>query len=97
MNLIQSGLPTVSNITLIEANTEYGVTLGNHTKKFLLQNRETNDLKLAFNPGESGTNYFTLKGSAVWYEDQVFGPITVYLQSPNAGTVVEIVSYMAVD
>jgi len=97
MNLIQSGLPIVVNMTLTEANVEYSYALGPYVKKFLLQDRGTNDIKVAFAPGESASNYFTLKGSAVYYEDSVFGPITLYLQSPNAGTIVELVIYSARD
>jgi len=86
---IQGGNPKVYNLVLTLADTEYAFTLAEDTLSFLLQSRGTSDLKVAFDPGESGTNYFTLKGSAVYYEEHIHSPITVYLQSSVAGTVVE--------
>jgi hypothetical protein len=93
----QSGLPYVINLTLTEANTEYSYSLGPYVKKFVIQDRDFDDIKLAFTEGESGSNYFTLKGSAAYYEDHVFGPITIYMQSPKAGTIAELVIYSARD
>lgn len=97
MGPVQSGTPFVVNVTLTEANTEYSYALNSYAKKFLLQERGTKDIKIAFSPGESGSKYFTLKGSAVYFEDFVFGPITLYMQSPSAGAVAEIVVYSARD
>lgn len=97
MNLIQSGGPVIVNLVLTEANTEYSYALGPYVKKFLLQARGTDDLQLAFVAGESNSKFFTLKGSAVYFEDHIFGPITLYLQSASVGSIVEIVMYNAKD
>jgi hypothetical protein len=93
----QSGCPQVVNIALPLANTEYSYLLNRDVKKFLLQDRGTNDIKLAFKEGESGTNYFTLKGASVYFEDGICGPIWLYMQSPSTDSVVEIIYFMAKD
>lgn len=84
-------------MTLTSMNTEYSVSLGQYVKKFLLQGRGTDDIKIAFEVGKSGTEYFTLKGSSVYFEDFVHGPITLYMQSPANNVVIEIVAWTARD
>lgn len=91
--LNQAGIPGVNNLTLTNANTEYSYSFNQYTKKFLIQARGDHDIKLAFFSGESATDYFTIKTSCVYYEDLVHGPFTIYMQSPDAGTVVEIIEW----
>lgn len=51
----------------------------------------TSELKLAFASGESGTNYITLPmGSSEWMKGKISGKKTLFFQSPQAGTVAEI-------
>ena len=95
--LTQVGIPYIRNIILTNANTEYAVDLGVYTKKFCIQNRGNGPIKVSYAFNKSGTEYFTIKDSAAYYEDMVHGPIIIYLQSPNANTVVEIITYVHVD
>ena len=87
---------TIINYTLTNANTEYTITLPTNTIAFEIQPRDTSvDLKMAFNSGESGTNYWTIRGSSNgWYcfyfPNYNYSEKTIYLQSTTAGAIVEI-------
>ncbi len=86
---------TIINYTLTDANTEYSITLPSRTIAFEIQPRDTSvDLKMAYYPGESGTNYWTIRGNGGWYcfyfPNYNYSGKTIYLQSATAGAVVEI-------
>lgn len=89
--LKQSGSPTVQNLAATEG-VETSVSFNAYTKKLLLQNRGNGDLKLAFASGETATNYFTLKGSTVYFEDFISGPFTIYILADET-TTIEIVTW----
>ncbi len=97
MQLTQVYLPIVQNFVLTEADTEYAIDLGINTKKFCIQSRNGNVLKLSYSVGESGTNYFTIPANAVYYEDLIGGPIRIYIQSSIADTIIELITYIHVD
>ncbi len=59
----------------------------------MIQAREFKVLQLAFKPGESGTNYFTLKSGCTYYEDHVTGPFTVAIQPLEDNTTIEYVTW----
>lgn len=92
-----AGTPTIENLVLTTANVEHVFPLNKGVKKLLLQCRNGGDLKIAFQQGESGTKFFTLHGFNTYYEDLITGPFTIAMQSPNAGTVVEIVTWYKYD
>lgn len=84
--------PTIYNKTLTLANTEYSQALPAGCTKFTVQCRTAYDVKLAFVSGESGTNYLTIKTDYWYWEDGILGTTRIlYLQSAQAGVVVEIV------
>ena len=92
LSRLSPGSPEIINLTLTDANTEYSQALPAKTVRFCLQARDSSmDLKLAFAAGESGSKYLTIHGGQVYYED-VLSPesLTLYLQSPSSGAVVEI-------
>lgn len=83
--------PNTENVTLTLAGTEYSYRIPNNVKSITVQSRTAADFKIAFRSGESSTNYFTVKSGTAWYEidiDYVNG--TLYMQSANAGQVIEI-------
>lgn len=84
---------TIVNETLTTANTEYKVTLTNPAK-FTLKCRTSDDLKVAFQPGESGTKYVTVPAGSAYSEENIRmqeAKLDIYIQCANAGKVAEIV------
>lgn len=86
--------PRIYNVTLTSANTEYPQTLPTNCRKFSIRPRTSSHvIKLAYASGESGSNYVTID-TVFYYEDLVgVNGLTVYLQSPTAGAIVEIVAW----
>lgn len=86
--------PTIKNLTLTTQNTEYPYGLPNGTKKFTVRCRSDNELKLAYAEGQSGAEYINIPEGADHFEEGInTGELTLYLQSPTAGVIVEIVSW----
>ena len=87
-------IPVIYNKTLTSANTEYSQTLPARTNKITVQCRTAYDVKLSFTVSESGTTYLTIKSGAVYWEDSIKGTNRIlYMQSTQAGVVVEIVCW----
>jgi|GEM_PF-1643932 len=89
--------PIVYNKTLTNADTEYSVTLPDHTKKLTFQCRTADDIRFAFEPGKVATPtepYITLKANSTYDEkDLDLVGKTLYLACSVAGKVVEILVY----
>lgn len=86
--------PRILNLTLTLANTEYSQALTSFSHKFMMQCRTLADLRVSFTTGESGTVYFTIPAGSSFKENGVFsGVLTVYVQSPSAGVVVEFLEW----
>lgn len=83
----------VYNKTLVLDNTEYSQQMTERASYFEVKVRSlTAELKVAFVAGGSGTTYFTIPAGSTWYtKGVVAGQKTLYFQSPQAGTVVEII------
>ena len=88
-------LGKVENITLILANTEYTHVFPANTKTFLMQARDgAGKIKLAFDVGTSGSVYHTVPAGGFYSSGFIVAPtITVYIQSPSAGIIVELTSW----
>lgn len=83
--------PLIYNKTCTLADTEYSQALSPFCKSFAIKARAFADLKIAFIAAASGGTYWTIPGSSSENEFGGFnGTVTVYFQSPTAGTVVEI-------
>lgn len=86
--------PYIYNVTLTSANTEYPQALPDGCCKFSFRARDPNHvIKFSFNPGQSGTTYLTLDGISYSEDFLASASITLYLQSPTAGAVVEILGW----
>ena len=85
-----AGIPVIINGELLEANTEYEVVLPSNYKKVMLQARQNVPVKFAYVQGKSGTEYITVKSGSTYFDDGIRTNSKIYLQSPSAGTIVEI-------
>lgn len=87
-------VPTIGNLTLTSQNTEYSYPLPRGTLKFTVRCRTESDMKLAYAEGNSGTVYIKVPAGADHFEEKInVTGLYLYLQSPTAGVVVEIVSW----
>lgn len=87
--------PTITNLTLTTANEEYAIPLPTGSRRFTLKLRSGGLLKLSYTTGASGTTYFTIFPGSVMTEEAL-APSTnyvLYVQSPQSGAVVELVSW----
>lgn len=90
--------PVVTAKTLTNANTEYSHALDSVCKYFSIQCRSAFDVRFAFATGKvagSTDPYMTLKAGQTYStpEDWENGASTIYLASPQAGVVVEILEW----
>lgn len=90
---ITTGL--VENLTLVAANTEYSHTFPPYTKAFLIRARTPANLKLAYDPGQTGVTYRTIPaGAATGWSNIGSATTKIFLQSTAAGVVVELESWV---
>ncbi|MCG3175374.1 MAG: hypothetical protein MOGMAGMI_00303 [Candidatus Omnitrophica bacterium] len=85
--------PKIENIDLLLANTEYSYTFTQDTKKFKLRIRDGKaKLKIAYNVGESGTDFWTVERGAYLEEGglDLSGGVTIYFQATHPNTVLEL-------
>lgn len=89
--------PTVANVSMALAGTEYSYTLPGDTKEFYLKLRNgAVDLKIAFSAGTSGTSYISVP-RGTWFGQadlDTSAVVTLYFQSPTAAQVLEILSWV---
>jgi hypothetical protein len=94
MTTTQAGTPTVYNIVMTTANTEYSQALPANTKRFTFQCQTAFDVRFAFVAGKVATPtapYMTLKSGAAYYEDTVdLTSKTLYVACGTAGKVLEL-------
>lgn len=86
--------PKLFCLSIPEANTEYEYTMYPGVKRFTLKAREKVMLKIAFELGESNTNYLSLFPGDIWNEEEVYGDVTLFIQSPIANSTVEILQWI---
>lgn len=89
-------LPTVINLTCTNADTEYSQEISTGSS-FEFQARTEATLRYAFVTGKVATPtapYMTLKAGDYFYSQAGFGTTTLYVASPTAGTVVEILVWI---
>ena len=90
--------PILYTKTCASANTEYSQALPAGTKKFMVKCRDTTSIiRLAFVTGKVATPtdpYLTIQAGASYWEDFVkLAAVTLYVASPTAGAIVEIVDW----
>ena len=87
--------PTVYNLSMPTANTEYSQALGSSTKKVLIKTRDrTARLRMAFVSGDTATLYITIEPGSVYFEENLdLTGVTIYLQANKAAQTVEILQW----
>jgi len=89
--LIYPTTPVIYNKTLTLANTEYSQALPGGCRKIMVQCRSAYDVKITYTALASGTTFYTLKSGTWYWDDFVDGTAkTLYMQSAQAGVVVEV-------
>ena len=94
LDVVRAASPTLYNVTLTVADTEYSQILPDNTRILAFQCRTAFDVRFAFVPGHTATPtapYMTLKANMTYWMDTADLPSgTLYLASSEAGVVVEI-------
>lgn len=91
--------PTIYNVTLTSADTEYSQAMPENCRFFEFQCRTAFAVRYAYVTGKVATPtapYMTLKSGNYYYSpviSQAATPSTLYLASAQAGVVVEIVAW----
>lgn len=89
--------PTIYNVTMTLANTEYSQVAPANTKKITIQTRDGTAFRLAFETGKVATPtapYYSIKVGDVYYDDQIhIGAITIYFACSIAGKVIEMIAW----
>jgi len=84
-------VPFIHNVTLDLANTEYVHVCTVGIKAIMIKPRNPQHLlKIAWAEGESDTNYISFRNGCYWADKLGLSTLVIFLQSPDAGCVVEI-------
>lgn len=89
-----AGSPIALNLTMTNADTEVSQVIPDETRILTMKLRSGSaELKISFEQGQSGTTYITVpRGSSFHMEGVFLSKITVYVQSPTATQVLEILA-----
>lgn len=84
--------PTMYNVTLTSANTEYSRSVPEKARKVFIRERSgLVAVKLAYASGQSGSTYLTIPaGTQKPLENCFLSGVVLYMQSGVPGTVVEV-------
>lgn len=88
--------PTIFNVTMANANTEYSQALPSDTRRFSIKTRDGTAFRLAFETGKVATPtapYLTIPANSEYYEDDLRTGGTLYFACGTAGKVVEIIAW----
>ena len=89
-----ASFPQVNNVLLTLADTEYTFKLDPQVRRFLVRARESVSFNLSFKQDDSGTNYLSIHSSEEWTEEEVWGDVTLYIQSSSAMTTIEVLQWI---
>jgi len=88
--------PSIANVRIIDANTEYSHMLPKGCKKFTLHVRDGTAIRVSFRSGvvaKPNPGYWTLKANTSWSEDNldIEGDIWLYFACTSTNKVVELI------
>lgn len=85
-------IPTITNLSMPLAGTEYSIPIPSSSKRFLIKLRDTSQLQLSFSSGLP--TYITL-GPGTFYGEDIdpTAVLTIYLRATLPGQVAELVSW----
>lgn len=87
--------PTVANVSMTTANTEYSYELPQHTKEFFIKLRNLGyPLQLAVVEGDSNTTYYNIANSKTLRDEVRASKVTLYFRSTTNSMVAEILSWV---
>lgn len=84
------GKPTIFNVSLTSASTEYSQTLPEYASKVMVKCRTSFPIQFSWTSGQSGILFMTVPADQTYWDDQVGMSQTIYLQSSQPGVVAEI-------
>jgi hypothetical protein len=94
----QSGAtnPSVQNIALTTAGTEYTAVIPTNSRQFELRSRTFATIQVAYTSGESGITYRTVPAGCAYIETGLLlsSNLTVYVQSTKNNDVLEVISWI---
>lgn len=87
--------PTIANVAMTLANTEYSYALPDGTKRFMIKLRDPGyPLQLAVVSGESNTTYYNIANGKTHEEKEIKGQgTTLYFRTTTASMIAEIISW----
>lgn len=87
--------PTIVNLPMPSAGSQYSLPIGEGVKRFYFKNRGIGKLQVSFVNGQTNTNFFTLAPGAVYGEEGLItdSTITIYFQSPKDDQLVELITW----
>ena len=93
--LVQATQPTVYNLSMPTANTEYSQALTSSTKKILIKSRDRSaQLRIAFVSGDTALLYITIEPGSVFFEENLdLTGATIFLRSNKSSQVCEILEW----
>ena len=85
--------PFVLNVPLLLANTEYPISLPKACKRFVLRMRNSSKFFLAFQVGETLTNFITAWPGSIYSEGDLSlaAPLSIYINSTKASETMEVI------
>ena len=90
----KAATPTIYNVALTNADTEYSQALPSNTKRFSVHLRDYSEFRLAYESGKVATPtepYLTIPAGSEHYQDGLDASgLTLFIASPAAGKVAEI-------
>ncbi len=86
--------PTVYNVSAPLADTEYSQALNSATKSFMIKVRGSALLKVAFQSGESSSNFITVDLHCVLVQDALNFSGALYFQTNKPSQVIEILEWV---
>ncbi len=86
--------PSIENVSMPVANTEYSYDIPTGTRKFSVKLRDLGyELKICFVSGESDETYITLSAGKTYTENEIKGSGTLYFMTTANNQVAEILLY----
>lgn len=88
--------PTIDNITVVNANTQNSYTFPIGTKRYSMMPRTPTRMQVAFNTGETNTNYITVRPGKAYEETEISlnSSLTVYFELNKPGVEIEIIYWI---
>lgn len=86
--------PIITNITIGVVNTQFSHSFNANTKRYVFRARNGGKVNFSFISGNTGSEYITLRGGAIYTEDDMKnnGALTIYFQV-NKADIIEILEW----